>query len=308
MKEFDPYKILGLSPEADLDEIRRAFRAKARRYHPDVGGKVDLFLTLKQSYDELCRRYTTCNRLRIVKKIPKTGNYFLSFLELSVQELALGATVVARVPDKPITCPRCKGKGVDPLGRSEVCPICEGQGIISNGKYKDRCPRCMGEGRLLLDLCPSCRGKGELITEKEMRLIIPQGARPDDILYLPASSDGPGVDVYFEIQLHSHSELYFDGDQLVSKARLPFWKAILGGKVKIRTLEGQEILDIPPGFQPDTVMVLPNRGAYKTDGSRGELLVRFEIYFPTNLNQEAKELLEKLAQILEKEENYGTSG
>ncbi len=308
MKHFDPYKILGVTPEADLDEIRRAFRTKARCYHPDIGGKTDLFLTLKYSYEELCRRHTTCNRLRIAKKIPKTGNYFLSFLDLSVQELALGAAVVVRVPDKPITCPRCKGKGVDPLGRSEVCPICEGRGSISNRKYKDRCPRCLGEGRLLIDLCPTCKGRGELMSEKEMRLIIPQGARPEDILYLPASPDGPGVDVYFEIQLHSDNELYFEGDQLVSKTRLPFWKAILGGRVRVKTLEGQEALEIPPGFQPDTVIVLPNRGAYKTDGSRGELLVKFEISFPTCLSHEAKQLLKKLVQILEKEESDGTAG
>ncbi len=304
MKQFDPYKILGITPEADLTEIRRAFREKARRYHPDVGGEMDLFVTLKRCYEELCRRHTPCNRLQIVKKPPEGGDYLLSFLDLSVRELALGATISVMVPDKPISCPRCQGRGVDPAGKTEICPICQGKGLLHSGGRDTPCPRCRGEGRLLVDLCPTCRGRGELLGEKEMRLVVPQGVRPGDILYLPSTPEGPCIDVYFEIQLHSEGDLTFEGNQVVSRVQIPFWKAALGGRVKVQTLEGQEMIEIPPGLQHGTVMIIPNRGAYRTDGSREDLLIKFEIVFPRNLSPEAKNLLRKLAELLEKEEEY----
>lgn len=309
MKGFDPYKVLGISPEADLSEIRRAFREKVRRYHPDVGGEADLFLTLKRCYEELCRRHTARTSLRIVKSPPEGGSYLLTFLDLSVRELALGGAISVIVPDKPLPCPRCQGKGTDPTGQTRLCPVCKGQGSLFNEEGEElTCPRCQGVGEVPVDLCPLCRGRGELLGEKEIRVRLPQGARPEDILYLPASPEGPSMDIYFEIQLHSEGPFTFEGDKVVTRVRLPFWKVILGGKVQVQTLEGQEVLEIPPGFDPETAISLPKRGAYRADGSRGELLVRFEVFYPQDLPPEARELLERLAEILEKEEGDEFAG
>ncbi len=311
MKSFDPYQVLGIKPEAGLAEIRRAFREKARLLHPDAGGEVERFLELKRSYELLCAKHSPA-RLHLVRERPSGGNYFLTFLDVTVRELALGAAVTVVVPDQPVRCPRCGGRGLDPEGRKEICPACGGAGRVTFGRARKRyeiaCPRCGGEGFLLVEPCPTCRRRGELPREKEMTLKLPLGARPGDLLYLPAHKDGPVIDVYFELQVHNEEDLFFEGEQLVSVVRLPFWRAALGGKIQVNTLEGPETLEIPRGIEPGYHLVLAQRGAYLEDGSREDLLVRFEIVFPKELPAEAEILLQRLAQIMEKEAHHDFAG
>ena len=313
MREFDPYKFLGISPEADLSEIKRAFREKVREAHPDLGGEKEYFLKLKQCYEELCRVHARKARLRPVQERPRSGEYLLSFLELSVKEAALGAEIVARVPDKPIKCPRCQGRGVDLAGRREICPVCKGEGMLVLRSGEDEvsyhtCLRCGGAGELFVDLCPSCRGRGELPSEKEMRLVVPAGVRNGDILHLPTGPGGPSIDVFFEVHVLSRGVFSFEEERVITTVRVPFWKAILGGKVVVETLEGPEEMELPKALQPGMQICLPNRGGFREDGTRGDLVVRFEVYFPSEMPLEARILLEKLAQILGEEEYYECVG
>ena len=309
MKAFDPYRVLGIRPEADLEEIRRAFREKARKLHPDLGGEKELFLELKRSYELLCARHAS-NRLRIIKERPKGDNYVLSFLDVTAKELALGATVTVAIPGEPKTCPHCKGTGQNPAGRQKNCLFCGGRGVIEFSGPKRHlriiCPRCAGSGKVLIDVCPKCRGKGNLSGEKELSLKIPLGARPGDILYLPPQEEGE-IDVFFEVQVHPSGALTFEGKRLVSLARVPFWRFALKEKVLIETLEGPEEIALPPDFQPGTTLKLPKRGAYRADGSRDDLWVKIEVFFPLDLSPPARKKLKELAQIMEKEGNDATS-
>ena len=52
--EIDPLKVLGVPADATLEQIREAYRAKAKRYHPDTGGEDWVFRILSQSYELLC--------------------------------------------------------------------------------------------------------------------------------------------------------------------------------------------------------------------------------------------------------------
>ncbi len=309
MKAFDPYRILGISPQANLEEIRRAFREKARQLHPDLGGKKELFLELKRSYEFLCERLAP-NRLRILKERPRGDNYLLSFLDVTARELALGATVTVVVPGKTKTCSHCQGRGQNPSGRKETCLFCEGRGEIefSGAKRHLRivCPRCGGEGVIWVDICPHCRGRGEVSGERELVLKLPLGARPGDILHLPPQEEDE-VDVFFELQVHPSGNLVFEGRQLVSRAEVPFWSFALGCPLKVETLEGYERVALPPRFQPGTFFTLPNRGAYREDGTREDLMVRVEVVFPLDLSPAARKKLEEFAEIMEKKEGQNAS-
>ena len=52
--EIDPLKVLGVSANASLEQIRDAYRQKAKRYHPDAGGEDWVFRILSQAYELLC--------------------------------------------------------------------------------------------------------------------------------------------------------------------------------------------------------------------------------------------------------------
>ena len=310
MKAFDPYRILGISPEAKLEEIRRAFREKARQFHPDLGGKKELFLELKRSYEFLCERLSP-SKLRILKERPQGGNYLLSFLDVTARELALGATVTVTVPAEERPCPYCKGRGHNPSGRKKTCLFCEGRGEIeffgSQKHLKIVCPRCGGTGEILTDLCPHCRGRGEIAGERELSLKLPLGARPGDILYLPPQEEQE-MDIYFELQVHPSGNLFFEGRKLLSRVVVPFWKFALGQSVEVETLEGWERIELPQEFQPGSLFRLPKRGPYQEDGTREDLLIRVEIIFPSDLPSKARKKLEEFAQIMEKEEEDAASG
>ncbi len=310
MKVFDPYRILGISPEANLEEIRRAFREKARQLHPDLGGKKELFLELKRSYDFLCARLSP-NRLRIFKERPRGDNYLLSFLDVTAKELALGATVTVVVPGKPKICPHCHGKGQNPSGRKEKCLLCEGQGEIeflgAKRHLKIVCPRCGGRGKVFVDICPHCRGRGEISGERELILKLPLGARPGDILHLPPREENE-VDIFFELQVHPSGNIVFEGRQLVSRVAVSFWNFALGRPLEVETLEGYEKIFLPPRFQPGTFFTLPNRGPYREDGSREDLLIKVEVVFPLDLPPTARKKLKEFAEIMEKEAQDATSG
>ncbi len=308
--KFDPYRILGISPGADIEEIRRAFREKARRFHPDLGGQKELFLALKRSYEILQARHAPA-RLEIFKGRPQGDHYVLSFLDVTAREVAVGAAVTVVIPDKPVPCPHCGGSGQNPAGPKRKCLFCEGEGMIEFSGPERRlrivCPRCGGKGEILVDICPKCRGKGELSGEKELELSLPLGPRPGDILYLPPGAGGE-VAVFFELQVHPSGCINFEGERLVSRALIPFWRFALREKISIETLEGPEDLDLPADFQPGQTLVLPRRGPWRADGSREDLYVKIDVFFPSDFSPKARNKLKELAEFLEKEEKDAPSG
>ena len=60
----DPFSILGVSPDASEDEIKKAYRKLCRKYHPDVGGDANKFDELTKAYDMICN-----NEVKVIKKV-----------------------------------------------------------------------------------------------------------------------------------------------------------------------------------------------------------------------------------------------
>ncbi|AEH44229.1 heat shock protein DnaJ domain protein [Thermodesulfatator indicus DSM 15286] len=305
---FDPYRILGISPGAKPEEIKRAFRRKARLLHPDRGGEEKAFRELKRSYEFLKKKHLSPS-LEIVKKRPGQGNYVFSFLDVTAKELALGAEVVVAVPGPPVKCEACQGKGKDLSGRKITCEVCKGKGqiFLNDKNIAISCPHCEGKGVKWLDLCPHCRGKGAIAQDMEITLKLPLGARPGDILYLPAEKVEARVDLYFELQVHESCGFYFEGETLVLKVRVPFWEAALKEEISICTLEGPETIKIPENFSQTYCVTLPKRGAYLSDGSRDDLLVKFEVYFPENLPKIVCQKLKEIKEIMKEVKDEPTN-
>jgi len=84
------------------------------------------------------------------------------------------------------------------------------------------------------------------------------------------------------------------GRNIYFTTKIPFVKAVLGGPIKIPTLEGEETFDIPEGTQPDTVFSIKNRGV-PSRNSRGNLEFKIQIEIPKKLSDKQRELLEQYA-------------
>ena len=100
------------------------------------------------------------------------------------------------------------------------------------------------------------------------------------------------------IPKHPYFEL--DGENLFYDLYVDFYTAILGGKSKIRTLNGKNVnINIPEGTDGGTTLRLKNLGFRKAENSNshGDLLVRIKVEIPKNLSVEEKNLIKKLASL-----------
>lgn len=106
---------------------------------------------------------------------------------------------------------------------------------------------------------------------------------------------GPNGDIFFQIDVGEHEMFVRRGFDLMEKVDVPFEVFVLGGKVKYRTLNGEEEADIPPSSQPGKVLAFPDKGSpvMNSLNSYGSLYVMLNLAMPTHLTDKERELLEK---------------
>jgi molecular chaperone DnaJ len=91
-----------------------------------------------------------------------------------------------------------------------------------------------------------------------------------------------------------HPELERKGRDVLARARVPFTTALLGGKVRVPTIKGGAMLNIPSGTQPGDVLRMAGQGVSEAGGPPGDELVEVEIELPRKLTPKQKELVEQL--------------
>lgn len=195
MSKRDYYEILGIDRNATKDEIKRAYRKLARKYHPDVNKEPDAeekFKEVKEAYEVLsddqkraqydqfghagaqasgfggAHDFTGFSDIfdmffgggsRSNPNAPRQGADLQYTLTLEFEEAIFGKTMEINVP-KEETCTTCNGTGAKPGTRPETCHYCHGTGEISTEQVTPF-------GRIVnRRTCHYCRGTGKLIKEK----------------------------------------------------------------------------------------------------------------------------------------------
>jgi molecular chaperone DnaJ len=109
---------------------------------------------------------------------------------------------------------------------------------------------------------------------------------------------GPAGDLYVEIHERPHPVFTRDGEDLHCRVTLPMTAAALGTTLNLKTLDGEEDLDIRPGTQAGSVLTLRGHGAPRLRASgRGNLVVHVEVLTPTRLDAEQEKLLREFAAL-----------
>ncbi|NPA40286.1 MAG: hypothetical protein GXO57_07575 [Thermodesulfobacteria bacterium] len=285
-----------------FEEAKRFFREQIKRLHPDRGGDKEEFLSLLERYQEFLERHRDQSRIKVVSKIPFTGNYFFTVLDLTVEEIALGCKKRIKVPGEEVLCPSCKGTGKRINGKSEICGFCKGTGFVEvKESFRTSyltCPYCKGEGYVYKETCDQCKGKGKIRLHKEVEFQLPLGLKQGDIIYIPRFFANTVCDVYVEVNVIPHDYFLLDGHKLIYKCRIPFWEVILNQEISIPTLEGEE--RIPSNkFLSGEPIVIKGRGPFIDEYNRGDLVVQFELYIPENIPKKAKDLILKAVKIIQ---------
>jgi molecular chaperone DnaJ len=341
----DYYEILGVSRDADKEEVKQAFRRLARKYHPDVNkepGAEERFKEINRAYEvvsdpEARARYDRFGEAG-VSGAGAAGGYqdfgdmggfadiFESFfsgfaggapgggqtrrrggpvrgddlrldLKLDFREAVFGGEKEIRISHLE-TCTNCSGSGAKPGTRPRTCTP------FGSFTQVSVCPTCNGTGQMIEEKCEVCSGNGQRQETKKLKITIPAGVDNGTRLRVSGEGDagqrsGPSGDLYVYLFINDDPDFRRDGINVLSDVKISYLQAILGSRLEVKTVDGEEELTIPPGTQPGTVLTLENKGVPKLGNpvSRGDHLITVSVDIPTRTSQEERELLEKLAKI-----------
>ncbi len=204
-------------------------------------------------------------------------------------------------------CSACDGSGAAPGSARKTCRSCAGTGTVtySQGFFSMRqvCPDCGGRGTVVEKPCSSCRGSGTKRVKENITVKVPSGVRSGVTLRVSNGGDigtnGGGFgDLYVEVHVKDHKIFRREGDDLILDAQITYPQAVLGGSIKVPTIEGKEIeVEIPKGTQFGDVLKMQGNGMPKLSKKGfGDLLVNVKIEVPKKPTARQKELLEELAK------------
>jgi len=335
MSALNYYQILGISPRAGWQEIRRRYRALAWQYHPDRNPDdpeaAARFRLVAEAYEALQgTRGGRARRAAQNYRQPRfTGDedFFEEFfgicrpgaslrqsvgaafrydLQITFAAAIRGMETIIQVP-RTSSCGYCRGTGSAPGSGYQSCPDCQGRGRRFGGpgllRFGPVCDRCRGRGRIVAQACGYCDGQGYYGATRQYHLQIPAGTEDGARLRIPGEggegfNNGPPGDLEVFIQVEPHEFFIRVGNDLYCQVKVSFAEAALGGAIRIPTLEGYQDLDLPGGTQTGRIFRFPGAGA--PGGPRqpaGDQVMEVVVTTPQNLSPRQKEILEEMARL-----------
>src|SRR5437867_2801385 len=212
---------------------------------------------------------------------------------------ALGGTVPITLA-MPEVCPTCGGSGAAKGATINTCPECKGRGTVSFGQggfaVNRPCPVCRGKGTVPSQRCPTCQGSGEVRVEKRINVEIPAGV--EDGARRRVKKQGPKGRGDLIVEIHIAPDRFFrrEGLDLIGVVPLNLAQALLGSRIKVRTLDDKRVvLRIPPGTQHGQKFRIPGHGIEK-NGRRGDMYVEAHVTLPERLSPEEQEAVKSFAE------------
>jgi curved DNA-binding protein len=287
MKYKDYYKILGVERGAGEDEIKKAYRKLARKYHPDVSKEANA----KEKFQEASEAYETLRDKEKRAAYDSLGSGFRQGQDF-------------RPPPDWFDRFGGGGRGED-LHGVDLGELFESMGIFGRAQRRSR-RTFAGEDhevavRLTLDEAFQGTERSVQLERGSFTARIPRGATDGQRLRLPGKG-GPGInggppgDLYLQIALQPHPLYRVHGHDLEIDVPLAPWEAALGAQVEIPTMEGPVKMTVPPGSKAGQKLRLAGKGLPRPGGGAGDLYAVLSIAVPGTLTEREKQLFEELRQ------------
>lgn len=304
MAYIDYYNILGVSKNASADDIKKAYRQKARKLHPD----------LNPNDKEAHRKFQQLNEANEVLSDPekrakydKYGENWKHGEEYEKAQQQYQQQQHQWGGQQGEQTFYTEGDFSD-TDFSEFFHSMFGGGFSqragsrSQRKYKGG--DYQAELRLSLRQAMFTHQQTLDIDGKNIRITIPAGVADGQKIKLPGYGQpgvngGPNGDLYITFVVED--DLYFKrlGDDLYTSAQIGLYTAVLGGEVTVNTLDGQVKMKVKPGTQPESKARLKGKGfpVYKRDDQFGDLIVTMKVEVPKNLSPKERELFTELSKL-----------
>ena len=328
----DYYKVLGVSKNASADEIKKAFRKLARKYHPDVnpGDKKaeEKFKEINEAYEVLSdadkrRKYDTLgpNWQEQFGASPGAGRRsytyrtspldfdsttgFSDFFEALFGRTpgATGASTGASTRPRQ-DFRRRAGDNIEQPVEVTIQEAYVGGTRTFNIQSTEVCAFCHGTGEVAGKVCANCNGQGQFARSKRIQVKIPAGVDNGSKIRVagegqPGIGGGPRGDLFLVISIKPDSLYERKGDDLSLDCEVELVTAMLGGAVPVPLPDGRKlILTVPPETQNGRIFRLAGKGMPRLRGEgSGNLLARVKVVLPMHLTEEERDLFEQLAQM-----------
>ncbi len=307
MAYIDYYKILGIEKNASQEDIKKAYRKLARKYHPDLnpGDKE-----AEKKFKELNEANEVLSHEENRKKYDKYGEHWKHGEEYETAQQQQQYQRQQRNSGSGFE--GFEGfSGADFGGGEDYSDFFQSMFGGSGGGF-NRNSRGSASGKfkgqdvhaeLNLDLKDAAKTHQQTfeINGKKVRITIPAGVYDGQQIKLkghgnPGFNGGPNGDLFITFNISKNLDFERIGDDLKSKITIDLYTAMLGGNVEVKTLDGTVNLKVKPETQNGTTVRLKGKGfpKYKKDGEFGDLFVTYEVELPKNLTEKQKELFEKL--------------
>lgn len=253
------------------------------------------------AFDDLFRR----------QRGPQRGVDVRTEVALPLETIMTGGNEIVHVKH-PISCPDCSGSGAKKGTPLRRCDACGGAGKKVRTEQKDNvryqqittCRKCNGRGQFIDQPCPKCNGRGETNKEESLSITIPKGAEEGMVLRVsgrgmpPTEAGGTPGDLHVILRTRQDQRFERHGANLWRMETVNIADAVLGTEISTPTLDGNINIKIPPGTQPDAVLRIRGKGLpVRGRTSRGDILLRVDVYVPEKLSEEERELYERLAAL-----------
>ena len=222
-----------------------------------------------------------------------------TILTIPFRTAALGGKIPINLPMTEV-CPTCGGKGAAPGATITQCPECKGRGTISFGQgsfaVNRPCPVCRGRGKVPSQPCPTCKGSGDVQVQKRIVVTVPPGTEEGTRMRLKGQGAKGKGDLVIQFQVEPDHFFRREGADLVSTVPINVAQAMLGSRIKVRTIDGRHVvLRIPGGTQNGQKFRITGQGIEK-NGKRGDQYVEVKIELPEKLTPEQEAAAKSFAE------------
>ncbi|MCZ4225185.1 J domain-containing protein [Pedobacter rhodius] len=293
MEYIDYYKVLEIKKDASTDDIKKAYRKLARKYHPD----------LNPNNEEANKKFQQINEANEVLSDPEKRKKYDRYGKDWQHADQFDAQQQRQSQGRGRSGGGFSGFGGDDFS-DFFSSMFGGGGARSSGRSPFKGQDYSSELNLNLLDAYTTHKQTLTVNGKQVRITIPAGVENGQKIKLagygaPGPNNGPAGDLFIAFNIAEHPKFKRKGNDIYVQEEVDLYTAILGGEKIIETLNGKVKLSIPAGTQPDTTLRLKGKGfpIYKKDNQFGDLYVKWQIKLPTKLNAKQKELFEQLSKL-----------
>lgn len=296
MDFVDYYKILELDKSAGAEDVKKAYRRLARKYHPDLNPNDDAAKKKFQQINEANEVLSDPEKRKKYDEYGENWKHSEAYEQARQQQ--------QRQQQQGQSSQSWSSQQFSDEDFSEYFESMFGGGAGRRRQATYRGQDYNYELHLKLTDVYSSHQQTLTVNGKNIRLTIPAGVENGQTIKIKGHggegvNGGPKGDLYITFAIDNNTDFKRNGNDLSKTVELDLYTAVLGGDITIETLSGKVKLKVAPETQNNTKVKLKGKGfpVYKKDNESGDLYITYTVKIPTHLSDKEKELFTELSKL-----------